>query len=879
MAGKRVAVRDQTGQLGTIDESELSTALEAGYQRVSQTELVKGQRAERYSTVKQKALTAAEGIGSVYTGGTSDLLLADALGEQYRSDALTRAETNPYTRTGAEIGAAIGLSLLGGGPSGASRLAGGAPGIFSRAGVAAENLAARGLGAETMGARLLAKAAGAATEGALYEGAAELSRSGLRDEPITGEKLVAALGRGAVLGGGLGLGGALVGEGSGAIAKMLSRPEQAGARRAEALAKIDDQLDVTAGGGTSKVELTGLDTLRGTDPDVAAALRRSETREIALRDATDEADRLAFRAAETRNASADATAALQDGVLRGAAKDRQMVRLVDETKAPEAVQRAQNVIDELRRVVDDAAADPTKWPAQVTRKLDQTVTNYEQRLLRDVSQTDGVAGRVFVALDDLKYDVGKLASKASGYAGETLQAHAYNRVLREALEDEAVWGKAAASQKTINPKYAQWIGFERRASQAVEYGTGARTAADAFDELYRADPAAYKTAFRHVGEAESYATLQVLRDQARATRELAEAAEKAYTLTPEQKKLIQTMRDSTDAYEGVVKEAEGNIGLIHKTAREEAKGGGIAADAAQLVPGAGSTLSMMVSQNPVTIARKQQAIAKAAARAESMFGGRLFSWISSAAKGGAGGGVVGGLARKGAAGAGAASRVRLSSAAVVGTRAQKLVDQRRTELQQIENDTEMAATIYARALGDLPDVAPRTADAVVATIMRGNQFLLSKLPPQPKNQNQLTPQFGQQPALRGAAERFARYDRAVHEPATVLDDLSRGTLTPEAVEALRVVHPGLYDELRGVAQEACAELRSPLPYAQRVRLSVLLDIQGDATQDPGFIARSQATFAEKRAEDQRPALGPIAPGELSRGLRAEISTIEGEVLV
>lgn len=878
MAGKRVAVRDQTGQLGTIDESELSTALDAGYQRVSQTELVREQRAERYSTVGQKALTAAEGIGSVYTGGTSDLLLADVLGEQYRSDALTRAETNPYTRTGAEVGAAIGLSLLGGGPSGASRLAGGAPGIFSRAGVAAENMAARGLGAETMGARLLAKAAGAATEGALYEGAAELSRSGLRDESITGEKLVAALGRGAILGGGLGLGGALVGEGSGAIAKMLSRPEQAGARRADALARIDDRLDVTAGGGTSKVELTGLDTLRGTDPDVAAALRRSETREIALRDATDEADRLAFRAAETRNASADATAALQDGVLRGAAKDRQMVRLVDETKAPEAVQRAQDVIDELRRVVDDAAADPTKWPAQVTRKLDQTVTNYEQRLLRDVSQQDGVAGRVFIALDDLKYDIGKIASKASGYAGETLQAHAYNRVLREALEDEAVWGKAAASQKTINPKYAQWIGFERRASQAVEYGTGARTAADAFDELYRADPAAYKTAFRHVGEAESHATLQVLRDQARATKELAEAAEKAYTLTPEQKKLIQTMRDSTDAYESVVREAEGNIGLIRKTAREEAKGGGLAADAAQLVPGAGSTLSMMVSQNPVTIARKQQAIAKAAARAESLFGGRLFSWISSAAKGGAGG-VVGGLVRKGSAGAGAATRVRLSSAAVVGTRAQKLVDQRRTELQRIENDPETAATIYARALGDLPDVAPRTADAVVATIMRGNQFLLSKLPPQPKNPNQLTPQFGQQPALRGAAERFARYDRAVHEPATVLDDLSRGTLTPEAVEALRVVHPGLYDELRGVAQEACAELRSPLPYAQRIRLSVLLDIQGDATQDPVFIARSQATFAENRSEDQRPALGQLAPGDLSRGLRAEISTIEGEVLV
>jgi hypothetical protein len=899
MAGARVAVRDQTGNLGTVDESELSSALDAGYSRVSQTELVRAERQERFSTPGQKAQLVGERLASAWSGGATDVLMADMFGDQYRDDALARTEENPWLSTGTELTGSVGMALLGG-VGGASKLAGGAPGLFSRAGAGVENLVTRGLGAESMGARLLAKAAGAATEGALFEGAAEISRSALRDETITGEKLVAAMGRGGVLGGGLGLGGALLGEGKSALARMLTRADDGAAAaesraaaltsaemagkaesRSSVLSSLDDQLDVTAGGGTSKVEISGLDTLRGTDPEVAAALKRAESREVALRDLTDEADRLAFRAAETRNAAADATGALQDGVLRGAAKDRHMVRLVDESKAPEAVQRAQDVIDELKRVVEDAAADPTKWPAAVTRKLDQTVGNYEARLLREVEAKEGVAGRVFVTLDDLKYDIGKIASKAHGYAGETLQSHAYNRVMRDALEDERIWGRAAQSQKTINPKYAEWIGFERRASQAVEYGTGARVTGDSFDELYRADPAAYKTAFRHVGEAESYATLQVLRDQARATKELAEAAQKAYPLTPEQQKLVQTMRQSTDDYERVVREAEDNIGLIRKTTKEEAKGGGLAADAAQLVPGAGATIAMVLSQNPVTIARRQQAVAKAVARAESLFGGRLFSWISSAAKSGGGGLFGGKRATPKLPGGGSGGGTKMSSgtlpAALVGMRAQRLVEQRREELQRLENDPQHAATIYAKGLGELPDIAPKTAASVMATIQRGNAFLLSKLPPVPTNGNQLTPQFGTQPAARAAAEEYARYDRAVYEPATVLDDLARGTLTPQAVEALRVVHPEMYEDLRSVAQVACAELKNPLPYSHRVRLSVLLDIQGDATQAPEFLAQTQATFAMKKAEEQ-PAI-PMQPGDLSRGLRSEMSTIEGEVLV
>ncbi|MEI9950799.1 MAG: hypothetical protein WDO74_17920 [Pseudomonadota bacterium] len=132
---------------------------------------------------------------AVLKPGESGGQTGESYGREYGENARGRAEDNPLTATAGQVAGAL---ATGGGLSGGARAAG--------AGVA-----------EGLGGGLAARAAGAVTSGALegaaYGSAAAGEEAYLHDIPLTGEKVIASMGLGAILGGAV----SLSAEGLGAV--------------------------------------------------------------------------------------------------------------------------------------------------------------------------------------------------------------------------------------------------------------------------------------------------------------------------------------------------------------------------------------------------------------------------------------------------------------------------------------------------------------------------------------------------------------------------------------------------------------------------------------------------------------------------------------
>ncbi len=139
--------------------------------------------------------------GAPAPGHSTTLPGGEAYGRQYGENARARAEANPGTATAGQFAGAM--------------LAGGA--LSGGAGSLGASLASR-LGGG-LGARLGGALARGALEGAAYGEAGATEESYLHDIPLSGEKLIASMGLGAILGGGVSLGA----EGLGALVRRGTR--------------------------------------------------------------------------------------------------------------------------------------------------------------------------------------------------------------------------------------------------------------------------------------------------------------------------------------------------------------------------------------------------------------------------------------------------------------------------------------------------------------------------------------------------------------------------------------------------------------------------------------------------------------------------------
>lgn len=140
-----------------------------------------------------------------------------------------------------------------------------------------------------------------------------------------------------------------------------------------------------------------------------------------------------------------------------------------------------------------------------------------------------------------------------------------------------------------------------------------------------------------------------------------------------------------------------------------------------------------------------------------------------------------------------------------------------------------------------------TASAVRATALRAAGYLQSKAPPGELAPNPIAPGRGPQQVSPAARDAFLRAARAVKDPMSVVDDLESGRLTREGVDALRATSPRLLGEIQSTVLAKVAESGPPKSYARSLQLGILLGIPTDATLEPAFVAKVQATYAPQPA--------------------------------
>lgn len=156
--------------------------------------------------------------------------------------------------------------------------------------------------------------------------------------------------------------------------------------------------------------------------------------------------------------------------------------------------------------------------------------------------------------------------------------------------------------------------------------------------------------------------------------------------------------------------------------------------------------------------------------------------------------------------------------------------------------------------------APEIASAFVIEAQKLLQYIYASMPkpPQPSSP------FGRQIKWRPPDYQlfaFAQKLQVLENPFMVLDALEDGTLTKNHVEALQVVFPKLYEEMRGkFMQIAMSGAAQPLDYNQRIKLSLLLDMPLDSSLTSKNINYLQSTFADGQEPDQEtPTSGAFHP--------------------
>lgn len=280
-----IPMRDKDGALGTVKASEFAAAHADGYEVVPHAEYRKAELDEKYGGVGGTLAAGGEGIARGLTIGLSDplaikgteLFAGKEASEKVRTHLAEEKEAHPYVAGAGEIAGAVAPALLSGGaaaPLEGAELARGAVGAgealagageaagavakgagvtdrmgsllravgapargVNAAGEGAESLASRALevvmgtpGADGAVARITRMAAKAgvrgAAEGALFGAGQEISEDALGDHELNAEKLVAAIGHGALyggmLGGALGGGGGLAKETFGAVLNRVA---------------------------------------------------------------------------------------------------------------------------------------------------------------------------------------------------------------------------------------------------------------------------------------------------------------------------------------------------------------------------------------------------------------------------------------------------------------------------------------------------------------------------------------------------------------------------------------------------------------------------------------------------------------------------------
>lgn len=843
-------VRSPDGTIGTVAAKDLQQALDAGATQVTAEEARQEQVQAEYGGLGGQAAAAGAGLARGLTFGLSDVAGRE-LG--YASDLEALREANPIASIGGEGVGMLAPILASGGSAAAAKgglsLASGVrgatalPRALAYAGEGAE-VAARGLlgaSAESLAGKLVQKgvpmAVRGAIEGAAYGAGAEITEAALGDQDVAAEKLMAGALSGALFGGatagGIGMLGAAAGHGLElAGRKATDAARWLGGRAAsDSVAKLYSKAaSISSGGEIEAIERLGIQ-------NTSAEAR--EARRLAVYDAPRVRADASRSVRENLDNLMEANARITEET-RGALKASYVEKAVKNGNEMATFESASQLITDanakLRTLSWDATRTKLSGELTTLRKMADDASQY----VTDAGEKLWSASNAerFVILDDVKRAFGKWTKELQPIekspdpfkvkVGREMR-QAFEETyegFRQHLQSEELWGKAATDQALINKNWTKQIGAEQVFEQRLTTEFG-RDEMNPWAKKYVVDAAKADAYVGGLTNPNNDLTHKAVRDYVESTRDLANAVAEAYDLPAGKVVEVRRVAENAEKFRETIGKTEEALSLANQlqALRATEQGGvtalGGAAGGAML----GGPLGAAAGAALGAVTRPGQAIVQLAAlerimsRVDMRIGEGVRAFLNEAPK----------TARLAA---GKSTRAIVP----LGVYRQQAV--RFTEMQA--NPTAGQERVRA-AVGELGNAAPGITAALAAKTGAAYLALANRAPKQ-NDSGPFAPQHKE--ASDAAITSFAKYLRTVEEPLSIFDDMKKGRLSRESVDAIRDVYPRLYSQIQAKLIEEAGRMRKTAPYQKRVQLGVLFDVPTDASMTPEMFATLQATFAQ-----------------------------------
>lgn len=174
--------------------------------------------------------------------------------------------------------------------------------------------------------------------------------------------------------------------------------------------------------------------------------------------------------------------------------------------------------------------------------------------------------------------------------------------------------------------------------------------------------------------------------------------------------------------------------------------------------------------------------------------------------------------------------------------------------------------------GNIQDAAPQTHLASQAVLSSAAAFLQQKIPVSFASKGALSEVLKKAytPSTLEMAK-FERYLQAIENPLSVLDDLEKGKVSRESIEAIQAVYPKLYEKIQIEVMEKIQDAPDAIDYKKRLQLGVLLNIPTDAALMPDNIRGLQSHYKE---DEQSQSGGAISATQASKLDMAESTATE-----
>lgn len=182
-----------------------------------------------------------------------------------------------------------------------------------------------------------------------------------------------------------------------------------------------------------------------------------------------------------------------------------------------------------------------------------------------------------------------------------------------------------------------------------------------------------------------------------------------------------------------------------------------------------------------------------------------------------------------------------------------------THISEYNNNPAYAAQVTGAVTNPLAQTgAPGIADAYAMKNALVAKYLSDNIP----KPSQISTPF-KKVNWKPSDQEVALFERKVHainNPLSILDDLNKGTLRRESVEAVKTIYPKLFSQIQNKITDHLMKNPTQVPYSSRLKLSMLMELPLGDELLPQNIQYLQDNFIQQDETAPKPSgKAPIMP--------------------